>query len=133
MIKPTRRFLHRIRVLDAVLFWPALAVVTWGQLTPASLPEGVQPGDKILHFIAYFGLAAMAAAAFKGRRPVAWAVLALIGLGGVLELVQGLIGRDASMLDEIANALGAATGGIVGRAVTEPLRRRFAEDANIRR
>lgn len=42
------------------IFLPALALVIWGELKP-SLPE---PGnwDKVLHFTAYFGLAAIATA-----------------------------------------------------------------------
>jgi VanZ family protein len=78
-----------------------------------------------LHFIAYFILAAMAGAAFRDRRPVFTAVLALIVLGGALETLQGFVGRDSSAYDALANTVGAVTGGLLARTVVEPLRRRI--------
>jgi VanZ family protein len=90
----------------------------------------IQPAvnDKLLHFTAYFGLAAMAAAGLKSRSSALKAVIALILLGGVLEIVQGLVGRDMSVFDELTNAAGAVVGGFLARLVIEPLRRRFARD-----
>ncbi|HWA04848.1 MAG TPA: VanZ family protein [Rhizomicrobium sp.] len=102
------------RAWDAVprlafwLFWPALALVIWGELTPH--PPALGEPDKVLHFVAYFGLAAIAALALRKRRAIAAAVLALVFLGGMLEVVQGLVGRDAEWLDEAANTAGAIAG-----------------------
>jgi VanZ family protein len=96
------------------LFWPALAVVVWGELKPQPLPLEVETPDKLLHFLAYFGLAAIAAAAFARRRAVLFALLGLVALGGALEILQGLTGRDAEWLDEAANALGASAGALAG-------------------
>ena len=121
-----RPLLHAVRLADAVLFWPALAVVVWGEVfAPIHLHLLDRVNDKVLHFIAYFGLAVMAAAAFKGRRGAVWAVLALIVMGGVLEIVQGYVGRDMSLGDELANASGALIGGGMARMLVEFLRRRF--------
>jgi VanZ family protein len=127
-MQPSRPLLHALRIADAIFFYPVLLLVIWGELS------GPQPiifdlfqyfSDKLLHFIAYFGLAAMAAAAFKTRRPVILACFGLILLGGVLEIVQGFTGRDMSVYDEIANTLGVFAGGTAARAIVEPLRRRW--------
>lgn len=100
-----------------VLFWPALALVVWGELAP-HVPN-VMPGvsDKLQHFAAYFGLALLAAAALRTRRTLLAAVVALIVLGGALEILQGFTGRDPEILDEAANSLGAVAGAFAGRGL----------------
>lgn len=101
--------------LSAVwLFWPAVAVVVWGELfaTPGQTPL---VWDKLLHFTAYFGLSGLAFVALAGRtRRSVWAALGLVAMGGVLEIVQGMTGRDLSLYDEMANALGVLAGLGVG-------------------
>ena len=96
-----RPLFHLARLADAVLFWPALTFVVWGELVA---PEGrgllnflARINDKALHFIAYFILAAMAGAAFRDRRPVFTAVLALIVLGGALRA------RNMPRWDDVLN------------------------------
>jgi VanZ family protein len=121
-MKLAHPFLHVARIADAVLFWPLLAYVIWGELTP-KIPDYLeQTSDKLLHFMAYFLLAAMAAAAVKKRSPAA-PVIGLIVLGGMLEIIQGFVGRDMSVYDELANALGAVAGGVAGRGAVQRLRR----------
>lgn len=105
------KFMRRLAVM---LFWPAAIVVTWGELTPSPPHLEAHVWDKLLHFTAYFGLAAMAALSLKSRRMLLYAVLGLIAFGGLLEIVQGMTGRDADLLDEFANTLGAVTGTYVG-------------------
>lgn len=122
-----RPLLHAARLAVDALFWPALFLVIWGELTPMPVLEGAV-NDKGLHFAAYFGLAAMASAGLKTRRAVIKAVAALIVFGGVLEILQGLVGRDMSVFDALANAAGAVSGGTLARFLVEPLRRRFAGD-----
>lgn len=92
------------------LFLPALAIVVWGELKPGTHgPEAVW--DKLLHFAAYFGLAGIAAVALGGRlRPALWAAFALAVFGGILEIVQSFVGRDAEWGDEFANVIGVCTG-----------------------
>ena len=34
----------------------------------------------------------------------------IIAMGAVMEVLQGMVGRDADWLDEVANSLGALTG-----------------------
>jgi VanZ family protein len=125
-VKLSRTHFHAARIADAILFWPLLAFVIWGELSaPPNLPLIVHFNDKVQHFTAYFILSAMAAGAVKRRGTALWACASLILLGGVLEIVQGFTGRDMSIYDELANSLGAIVGTISARAVIEPLRRRL--------
>jgi VanZ family protein len=125
-MKIPRPWLHAARIADVILFYPALLLVIWGELTPrpAEVIEGYN--DKLLHFIAYFGLAAIAAIAVRRRKAAILAALGLIVLGGILEIIQGFVGRDMSLYDEFANTLGVVVGGFAARAIVEPLRRRLA-------
>jgi VanZ family protein len=101
-------------LLALYLFWPAILLVAWGELTPQ--PPGLELAvwDKSLHFTAYFGLAGLATVALDARKRALWAVLSLAILGGVFEILQGFTGRDPSFYDEAANILGAVTGGCSG-------------------
>lgn len=93
-----------------VMFGPALLVVAWGELSaPASEVEQIV-WDKTLHFIAYFGLSGIIAAALKGDRRVMTSTLLVAVFGGFLEILQGFTGRDPSLMDELANILGAVSG-----------------------
>ena len=130
MRKPPRPVLHAARLADAVLFWPVLAFVLWGQLQPAApniLPE---INDKLLHFGAYFVLGAMAAGAVRTRGQVKWAILGLIVVGAAIELLQALVGRETSLLDGLANGLGAIAGALLARFVLDPLRARWGYDSD---
>ena len=104
------------------LFLPALAVVIWGELKPSV--QGPGTGfDKVLHFTAYFGLAAIATVALGHRRPAIWAALALATFGGILEIVQSFVGRDAEWGDELANIVGAGAGLAAGLLALSMTRR----------
>jgi VanZ family protein len=95
------------------MFLPALAVVVWGELKPGH--RGVENGfDKVLHFTAYFGLAAIATVALGQRRAALWAAVALATFGGILEIVQSFVGRDAEWGDEFANIVGVCAGFLAG-------------------
>ena len=88
------------------LFAVAMAGVIWGELSPAAPSLSVSNIDKLQHFGAY---ALLAALAFLGCRTRSWRVaLALVGLGVALEFAQGALdqGRDASLLDALANTAG---------------------------
>ncbi len=99
-----------LRRLAAWLFWPGLALIVWGELTPDPPAISQHIWDKAEHFTAYFGLAAMATLVIGLRRSLAWAILGVIALGGLLEILQALLGRDAEFGDFIANTIGALTG-----------------------
>jgi VanZ family protein len=124
-------FLPWVRCASAWLFWPALAVVAWGELTPhpPSLPGPLQ-WDKAEHFTAYFGLALLASLGWGLRRSLAWIFLGVVALGGALEIAQTMVGRDGEWSDFAANDLGALAGLALGitylalpRRLVEPPRR----------
>ena len=56
-------------ILALYLFWPAVLLVAWGELTPHPPNLEVEVWDKTLHFMAYFGLAGLATVALGARRP----------------------------------------------------------------
>ena len=128
MAKSPRAVLHTARLADALLFWPVLALVIWGELQPG-VPNLFQDlSDKVLHFGAYFVLGAMAGGAVKRRGAATWAVVGLIVLGAILEVIQAYVGRDMSLLDGLTNAAGAITGASLARFAVEPLRRRWMDE-----
>jgi VanZ family protein len=91
------------------VFLPALALVVWGELKPSTHGPDVI-WDKLLHFTAYFGLVGIATVALGRRKASLWTAFALAVFGGILEIVQSFVGRDAEWGDEIANILGAGVG-----------------------
>jgi VanZ family protein len=125
MKKSPRAFLHAARLADAVLFWPLLAYVLWGQLQPDVPPVLQSINDKLLHFTAYFILGAMAGGAVKDRGKVKWVVLGLILVGAAVEILQAYVGRETSLLDGLTNGAGAIAGALLARYVLDPLRERW--------
>jgi VanZ family protein len=104
-----------LRLLSLWLFWPGVLLIAWGELTPhPPQMDGVLGWDKAEHFIAYFGLASMASLVIGLKPRLAWAILGVVVLGGALEIVQYFAGRDAELMDFVANTLGALTGTLVG-------------------
>jgi VanZ family protein len=90
------------------LFWAALvfAFVMASLPQPPALPG--DPGDKLLHVLAFVVLAALAAFAY----PRLHLIMIFIGLalfGAAIEVVQAIpaLGREASWMDWLAD-LGAA-------------------------
>lgn len=102
--------LPSLRFVSRWLFWPAVALIVWGELTPSPPPALDLLWDKAEHFIAYFGLAAMATLALRLSRRLAWAIGGILLLGIVLEILQHFTGRDPDIKDVIANVLGTMAG-----------------------
>ncbi|MEJ0040750.1 MAG: VanZ family protein [Rhizomicrobium sp.] len=126
-----RKLLHWLRQIDTWLIAPAIVVVVLGELTHSALAQELERDfwDKALHFTAYFGLALMTTIAVRADRRALWWALGLAALGGVLEIIQGVTGRDADIFDEMANTLGAATGLGLGWAGIALLKaRRIVDD-----
>ena len=109
--------LDRLAYTAAVLFAPACAGVFGGEVGPAS--GAPQIWDKALHSGSYFILAILAVTAFKAKPRALWAMLSLIAMGGALEILQGFIGRDCDINDEIANTIGVIAGGIAAWIVCQ--------------
>ena len=108
-------FLPWARRAGSWLFWPAVAVVAWGELTPHPPRAAALLWDKAEHFIAYFGLSLLASLAWGSRRSLILVLAAIVALGGALEILQSFVGRDAEWGDFFANDLGALAG--LGTAV----------------
>jgi len=107
------------------LFWPAVALIVWGELTPHPPEWTAHVWDKALHFTAYFGLAGMATLIFGISRRALWALLALVALGAALEGLQSLTGRDASLFDEVANCAGITLGFLMAWGFVSALKSRM--------
>ncbi len=107
-----------LRVLSIWLFWPGVALIAWGELTPHP-PQltGLLDWDKADHFIAYFGLASMATMVLGLRPRLAAAIAGVILLSGALEILQAYTGRDAEILDFVANSLGALLGTLMAATI----------------
>lgn len=117
--------LKLLRNLSLWLFWPGVALIAWGELTPQPPSLGGALGwDKADHFIAYFGLASMATMVLGLRPRLVAAILGVVLLSAALEILQAYTGRDAELLDLVANCLGALTGTLVGVAFLLLLRDR---------
>jgi VanZ family protein len=126
-----RKLLHWFRQIDAWLLAPALLFVVYAELTHTDLAQELEINlwDKALHFTAYAGLAGMATIAVRAKpRRAFWWALGLIVLGGVLEIVQGMTGRDADIWDEAANTLGVVAGTALAWAGIALLRARKLVD-----
>lgn len=129
----SRKTLHFARLTVSVLFWPGLAILITGSLIALDfLPFRIEVHhrDLVLHFLGYCTLAAMAACGLHRRQSAILAALGLILLGGALEILQAYTGRDRSLYDALANAAGASFGCILGRALVEPLYRRYGSSAD---
>jgi len=78
--------------------------------------------DKVGHFLAYASLAALISLSFEGAKARLGALIGAVALGALLEWGQSYVpGRDMSLFDGMANALGVLTGAVVFR--DEGLRR----------
>lgn len=85
--------------------------ILWASLRPAGTGGAIPHMDKVLHLLVYAVLAALVS--------LAWPRLSKINIfwictvfGGLVELAQGFLTTDrtASLMDGLANSLGAAMG-----------------------
>jgi VanZ family protein len=112
---PTAAFQVFITWLARAAFSVGLVLVTVLSLMPATGLPSTDISDKIEHFLGYFALAAAGAAGFHGPRDRLVMILGLITFGILMEFGQMVSpGRDPSIGDAIANALGVLCGAMVG-------------------
>jgi hypothetical protein len=92
-------------------FFAALAFTFYSAVIPPREAVQLVPWDKAEHFIAFYALTGLAAAAFP-RRDLLWIAALLSGFGALIEFVQGLaiVHRDRDFWDWVADtlAIGAA-------------------------
>lgn len=96
------------------VYWVAMLVGTHVPPTFKAVHEEVS--DKVLHFLAFAGLAWLVAMAWQtttgilNRRHLRWIWFAVMLYAMLDEVTQPPFDRDASVWDLLADALGAATG-----------------------
>jgi VanZ family protein len=100
----------------------AVLVLTLGPFQGLEQVFGLN--DKAAHILAFSGLTAIAFLAVPRRRR-GDIVRALIFLGGAIEMIQAIEGRDASFLDWVADAVGVY--GIYGAGMIEVVRQQARE------
>lgn len=102
---------HSARLLLVIraAFWSALAVTFAIAEMPASRAPQLLPWDKAEHFLAFYVLTALAAAAYP-RLPLALTALWLSLFGCTIELVQALpfVHRDCDVFDWVADVVAIA-------------------------
>ncbi|MEL7014096.1 MAG: hypothetical protein AAFO72_12550 [Pseudomonadota bacterium] len=96
----------------AVLSLIAVALITAASLLPSQSAGGPGGMDKLLHLLAY-AVAVMPISQLPHRKRIAFGIGVLVW-SGVIEFVQPLVGRTASLLDFWANAVGILLGLFVG-------------------
>lgn len=107
---PARLRRPRLATLCATL---AIAGLTLDPTAPSLPGPDIVFLDKLWHALAFFGWAMLVRMAWRSP---GWVVLGLAVLfGGVIELAQPLVGRDAEWADLAADLLGAAAGIWPGR------------------
>ena len=92
--------------LAKVAFFAALSFTFYSAVIPPQHALQLVPWDKAEHFIAFYGLTGLAAAAFPTRKLI-WIAALLSGFGALIEYVQGLpmVHRDRDFWDWVADSL----------------------------
>jgi len=91
------------------VFFAALIFTFYSAVIPPQLAVQLVPWDKAEHFIAFYALTGLAAAAFP-RRHVLIIAGSLSCFGALIEIVQGLpfVHRDKDVWDWVADTLAIA-------------------------
>jgi hypothetical protein len=97
-----------VRLAQAA-FFAALLFTFYSAVIPPHEALQLVPWDKAEHFIAFYALTGLAAAAFP-RRHLAVIAALLSGFGALIEFVQGLaiVHRDRDFWDWVADTLAIA-------------------------
>ena len=107
--------------------WPALWISIWllmiaavavGSLMPAQdLPPLFPQADKLEHLLGYAILSGWGALLYARTSSLTRVAIGLVAYGIAIEIAQALFttGRQAEVLDAVADAIGVATGILVVR------------------
>src|ERR1700730_16423978 len=92
--------------LAKLAFFAALLFTFYSAVVPPQHALQLVPWDKAEHFIAFYGLTGLAAAAFPNRNLFVIAAM-LSGFGALIEFVQGLpaVHRDRDFWDWVADSV----------------------------
>ncbi len=92
--------------LARIAFFSALMFTFYSAVIPPERALQLVPWDKAEHFIAFYALTGLAAAAFPRARIFLIAAL-LSGFGALIEIVQGtpIVHRDMDFWDWVADTL----------------------------
>ncbi len=92
--------------LAQIVFFAALVFTFYSAVIPPHKALQLVPWDKAEHFIAFYTLTGLAAAAFP-KRNLLWIAAALSGFGALIEFVQGLpiVHRDRDFWDWVADTI----------------------------
>lgn len=103
------RIVPALRRACRALFGVALVLVFAGSVMTVSVGPEFRFSDKLAHLSGFFLLAALAQAGYESRRTARRLMLALLGYGLLIELVQALLPwREFSLWDWVADAAGVA-------------------------
>ena len=103
----------KFRFLWLIIGYSLVSLVVYLSLTsqPVELDDFMLHQDKLYHTFAYFVLMFWFAQLYHDRYQRAGIMLVFLGLGALMELLQGFDPkRHADMLDIVANATGVAIG-----------------------
>ena len=96
---------RKINRLVFAVFLATSAYALWRALVPGDDTVGLIPWDKAKHFIVFYVLSVLASLALPHSR-LHRIGLVILAFGGAIEILQGLVGRDASWFDLFADACG---------------------------
>ena len=96
---------RQINRLVFIVFLAASAYALARALLPDDDSAGLIPWDKARHFIVFYVLSVLAGLALPQSR-LHRIGLVILAFGGAIEILQSLVGRDASWLDLFADACG---------------------------
>ncbi|MFU8773852.1 MAG: VanZ family protein, partial [Anaerolineales bacterium] len=100
-------------------------IIVFLTLTPVTAPNIIgSASDKLYHVIAFAALTFPMALLYPPRARTV--LICAILLGGAIEIIQPMVGRTASLLDFVADLIGALLGTFAGRIFGRLLLRRQA-------
>lgn len=111
----------RAPALALIITLVLAAVIAAATLLPLPSGPGLPGSDKTHHILGFAALTLPLAATHP--RALLWLVPVLAGYGGLIELVQPLVGRARELADWLADLAGVGLGALVGVALHRVWRR----------